>query len=430
MSGGFFSAEETQVKNKMPRRESCGACKLHKKCETPKPSLYGKGGKGILIVGEAPGRDDDEQGKPFVGKGGKYLRATLRRYGISLLEDCWVLNAVACAPYDEAGRERKPTDIEAGYCQPRLLRYIKKLKPKAVFLLGGVAVQGFLLQRYVGDRSGIRGINRWRGYTIPDQEYKTWVCPMYHPDHVLRSIDGKRSEIVVETLFEQDLEQALKYALEVDFPRFPKPKDCIEIITEPDEVQHALQKINLDAEIVTLDWETDRLRAYSRGAKIVSFSLAWENDKVISAPFPTRKSDQVLLKRILKSQNIQKTAHNMGFEQAWAWAKMGVTISPWLICTMNGAHVLDNRPRITSLKFQTYINFGVADYDSHMKEWLQAPPEEEKAKGANAQNKILELVSTKKGLETLLLYGAYDGLYEHWLARKMIDGGLVEWNPN
>jgi uracil-DNA glycosylase family 4 len=349
----------------------------------------------------------------------------LRRYGVNLAQDCWTLNAVGCCPYDKDGAPRNPTEQEVGYCQPRVWRHIKRLKPTAIILFGKLAVHSFVLNRYVGDDNGIRGINRWRGYCIPDQETGAWVCPLYHPSYVLRSLEDRNPEIVVETLFEQDLERALHYALDVPVPKFPDPKDHMELITDPEQIELTLQKIDLEASLVTLDWETDRLRAYGRGSRIVSFSMAWDWDKVISCPFPTRKSEQVTLKRVLVNSGIHKTAHNMPFEQMWAWAKLGVTINPWLLCTMNGVHVLDNRPRSTSLKFQTYVNFGVPDYDSHMKQWLKASSEEDKAHGANARNHILKLAETEAGMRTLLTYGAYDGLYEHWLARKMIEGGLV-----
>jgi hypothetical protein len=80
---------------------------------------------------------------------------------------------------------------------------------------------------------------------------------------------------------------------------------------------------------------------------------------------------------------------------------------------MNTAHILDNRQGICGLKFQSYVNFGVIDYDSHIAPYLKSQPDQ----GANAKNKIKEFIK-KFGINPVLTYCALDSLYGYRLTQK------------
>src|SRR5262245_43419820 len=80
----------------------CGLCGLLNKCQSPKMEVYGKGKNGILIVGEAPGANEDEQGIPFVGKAGRYLRGILHGLDVNMRNDCWLTNSLICRPPNNA----------------------------------------------------------------------------------------------------------------------------------------------------------------------------------------------------------------------------------------------------------------------------------------------------------------------------------------
>ena len=79
-----------------PKSIGCGACGRLKDCKTPKFPIYGNGAKGILIVSEVPGPQDDEDGIPLSGDSGTLLRRELKAHGIDLKRDCWVVFAVRC----------------------------------------------------------------------------------------------------------------------------------------------------------------------------------------------------------------------------------------------------------------------------------------------------------------------------------------------
>jgi hypothetical protein len=110
--------------------------------------------------------------------------------------------------------------------------------------------------------------------------------------------------------------------------------------------------------------------------------------------------------------------------------KLGVETKPWIWDTMQAAHVLDNRPGITSLKFQAYVQLGVIDYDSHINPFLSGRAPGEDPKSSNAINRIFELVERNGGQE-LMTYCALDAMYEHQLGLIQMErlGYEPGWYP-
>jgi uracil-DNA glycosylase len=126
----------------------------------------------ILIIGEAPGQDEDEQGLPFVGKSGQLLDKILD--SVQLTEqDVYICNIVKCRP----PQNRVPTSEEAKACKPYLLEQIRLVEPKIILLTGATAVKGI-----TGDKSAISKI---RGEWIEWQGH--WVMPIFHPAYLLRN---------------------------------------------------------------------------------------------------------------------------------------------------------------------------------------------------------------------------------------------------
>ena len=168
---GFFTADElstvSPVASLIPR---CGACGIYRQCKSPKMPVSGQGKQGVLIVGEAPGAVEDEQGKPFVGESGQLLRETLERLDVNVDRDCWVTNSLICRP----PKNRTPTDKEIDYCRPNLINTIEEVQPKTIVLLGAVPVKsliGWLWREQVG------ALGRWIGWRIPCQKLNAWICP-------------------------------------------------------------------------------------------------------------------------------------------------------------------------------------------------------------------------------------------------------------
>ncbi|HUT44517.1 MAG TPA: uracil-DNA glycosylase [Desulfobacterales bacterium] len=114
----------------------CTKCELAK---TRRHVIFGEGNinAGILIIGEAPGKDEDIQGRPFVGKSGQLLDKILAACGFTREEHVFISNIVKCRPPDN----RLPTPQEASVCMPWLLKQIELIDPKILILLGATALK-------------------------------------------------------------------------------------------------------------------------------------------------------------------------------------------------------------------------------------------------------------------------------------------------
>lgn len=133
-----------------------------------------------LIVGEAPGADEDATGEPFVGRAGKLLDAMLRAVGLSRQRGVYITNIVKCRPPGN----RDPAPDEAGACAGYLERQIALIEPKLILAVGKVAAHNLLGSQEPMNR--LRGkVWHWRGTDLP-------VVATYHPAYLLRSPLEKR----------------------------------------------------------------------------------------------------------------------------------------------------------------------------------------------------------------------------------------------
>ena len=152
----------------------CNQCHRCGLGETRTHAVIGRGNPqaSILIIGEGPGQNEDETGKPFVGRAGQLLDKILSAVKLSE-QEVYIANIVKCRPPSN----RKPTDKEMQACMPYLREQIRLQDPKIILLLGATSVQGL-----IGDK---RGITKIRGTWI---EWEGRQCmPMLHPAYLLRN---------------------------------------------------------------------------------------------------------------------------------------------------------------------------------------------------------------------------------------------------
>ena len=157
--------------------EQCTKCGLAK---TRNHVIFGEGSisGGILIIGEAPGRDEDLQGRPFVGKSGQLLDKILTACGFTRDKHVFISNIVKCRPPEN----RVPTPQEAAICMPWLLQQIELINPKIVILLGATALKYMIGPEHRITRERGNWIN-WRSRL---------AMPVYHPAALLRDPNLKR----------------------------------------------------------------------------------------------------------------------------------------------------------------------------------------------------------------------------------------------
>ncbi|MEK6878336.1 MAG: uracil-DNA glycosylase, partial [Nanoarchaeota archaeon] len=136
----------------------------------------------IMFVGAAPGRNEDEQGLPFVGKAGKNLDDLLAKVGLSL-DSVYITNILKCRPPEN----RNPLTEEIKAHTPWLLKQIKEIKPKVICSLGNYATKFFLADGNVDKMDGVQGITQIHGKVkfISVQGVKIKLIPLFHPAAII-----------------------------------------------------------------------------------------------------------------------------------------------------------------------------------------------------------------------------------------------------
>jgi uracil-DNA glycosylase len=153
----------------------CAACQRCGLGATRLNPVVGRGAidAPIMIVGEGPGQNEDEQGLPFVGRSGQLLEKILAAVELSTAKEVYICNVVRCRPPDN----RVPSPDEIAACKPYLLEQIRLVNPKVILLTGATA-----LKALTGRKEGITKI---RGEWI---EWEGRLCmPIFHPAYLLRN---------------------------------------------------------------------------------------------------------------------------------------------------------------------------------------------------------------------------------------------------
>ncbi|MDD5594414.1 MAG: uracil-DNA glycosylase [Candidatus Margulisbacteria bacterium] len=159
----------------------------------------------LMLIGEAPGADEDIQGLPFVGRAGQLLTQILASVGIKRPDDIYIANTVKCRPPDN----RAPQADEQAACAPYLEAQIKYVNPKIILLAGSPAVKAIL--KTDQPITGLRG--KW--LKLPGTEIS--VMPLFHPAYLLRNPSkekGKPKWLTWQDM--QEVKNALDYFHKVE----------------------------------------------------------------------------------------------------------------------------------------------------------------------------------------------------------------------
>lgn len=157
---------------------ACTLCGLQ---STRTQTVFGVGNRASewMIIGEAPGAEEDRQGEPFVGRAGQLLNSMLRAMGFPR-EQVFIANILKCRPPNN----RDPRPEEAACCTPYLARQIALVNPRLIVCVGRIAAQNLLAtDTPIGKLRG--KVHRWGPQQLP-------VVVTYHPAYLLRSPGEKR----------------------------------------------------------------------------------------------------------------------------------------------------------------------------------------------------------------------------------------------
>jgi len=358
--------------------------------------VSGDGRRKVLIVAEAPGRVEDEEGVQFIGNSGQHLRRCLRRIGVDVDRDCWKTNAVICRPPNN-----EVTSKHVECCRPNLLRTVEELEPEKIVLIGGSAVESlFGLRWRKGEPLG--GIGRWVGWKIPDRRLNAWVCPTWHPAYLLREKDP-----VLQLWFDRHLEAAFKLEGR-PWPGAERDlRKDVEVCFDADRAAALLDElVEQDSDLpVAFDYETNMLKPDGEDARIESCAVAMQFPEVgrpTALAFSWLEPAVGAMGRLLHG-DCPKWGWNIKFEERWTRRAFGQGVRRWEWDGMQAAHALDNRPKITSCKFQAFVRLGIDPWDSAVRPLLEA-------RRSNERNRIGEA-----DMEQLLMYNGMDALCEWWL---------------
>jgi uracil-DNA glycosylase len=158
------------------RVSQCTLCKL---CEKRTQTVFGVGDRNAdwMLIGEAPGENEDKQGEPFVGQAGKLLDSMLRALAMQRGHDVYIANVLKCRPPGN----RNPQPEEVARCEPYLRRQVALVQPRLIVAMGRFAAQSLL--KTTASIASLRG--RLHEYqNVP-------VIVTYHPAYLLRSLPDK-----------------------------------------------------------------------------------------------------------------------------------------------------------------------------------------------------------------------------------------------
>ncbi|HEX6101039.1 MAG TPA: uracil-DNA glycosylase [Thermoanaerobaculia bacterium] len=154
----------------------CTRCRL---AGSRKNVVFGVGNPNadLMFIGEAPGRDEDEQGEPFVGRAGQLLTDIIKAMKLTR-DDVYIANVIKCRPPEN----RNPEADELDACRPFIRRQVELIKPKVIVTLGRFGLQSLTEKGY--------GISAVRGKWLEYNGIK--LMPTYHPAYLLRNPAAKK----------------------------------------------------------------------------------------------------------------------------------------------------------------------------------------------------------------------------------------------
>ena len=382
----------------------CEKCKRYKRAKNPKIEPSGKGEKKILIITNSPSMIEDHNKQYLSDTAGKRFDMILRTNGMTVEKDCTVISACKCYSKQDA------TLLQIDCCSPTIKKAVETYKPNHIWILGKTAFNAYIRTFYPKrfkseDNKDDDAMTLWRKRKIPCPKTKAWIYPMWHPN----ALDTNKKNQFFEKIYIEDLKWVISHAQE-DKPVFTDwYKDKVSLVVEHAEVVNNLNKIKDEASLIFFDYETTGLKPYNKKHKIISIAItSYDKNKkhlgTISFPFchskVWNKKQYLEIKdiwiKILENGEIKKVAHNAKFENLWTRVCLKTEVKGWHFCTQLASYVLDERHKSSGLKFQSFVRWGIPDYDKAAKEYLSA-------EGSNAHNK-----AEKAPLDLLLLYNGID----------------------
>ena len=239
---------------------------------------------------------------------------------------------------------------------------------------------------------------------IPSATHGAWLCPTWSPAQLARFGD----EPLMLRFWREHLRRA--FALRARPPAgmtMPELWGQCEPILNAAEGRRRLRALAEKSGLLAYDYETNCLKPDSARAELWAASFCLEGEPAFAVMLRGEPRTRALLRPILRSPRLRLCGCNIKFESRWTRTKLGYWPRREEFDTLLGAHYLDNRGKISSIKFQAFVRLGVPDYDRYVEQFLEP--------GEDGFNRIHELDP-----KDLLSYNAADSLLEVRVARQMM----------
>lgn len=402
---GFFDSKDILTRI----TTDCGRCKLYTNCNAPKIVERGSGKNGIMLLLPPPSKGEDAAS--MCGENGlnRWLFNKLREIGIDP-DECVAVNSIGCYT-------GTPKPAHALYCKNRFDSIISKYKPKLIISFGSFNLNVTIKDswsRQLGD------IIKWRGFCIPYRKHNCWLMHTFSPKEILfqspflvnerwknaTSIEEK--EYVVRNnanykmymrAFYEDIRKAY-FLKDTTIPEDPSKLSPARAISESESLKwledaYDYFSNNKDAVLIG-DIETNALKPFDSDKFIYSIGLMYKKSEGAVA-FKLTEKNTTLLKKLFSLKPKIRGA-NWKFDWLWLKSKLDIDAGNLVDDIIVQSHLNDNRDGITSLKFQTFVQYGIS-YEDTVHKYLEAD-------GTNACNNI-----SKAPLQDLLYYNALDVVY-------------------
>jgi len=364
--------------------ESCIKCKLFDGCRHPFMRASGSKHPKILVVGEAPGEEEDNIGKPFVGRSGQLLRDAIDSLGYSDEEVAYT-NVVRCRPPNN-----KITKKSIGYCKQFALADIERLDPEMVFVLGNSALEGILDQT---------GISAWSGVVV-NKERK--YIPLYHPAYILRNI-GMFDEWTESMITAIDSKEAKQKFVRM----YPKT------IRDLKEMQQFLMNVPL----ISFDSETHGKDPFQEDACILSVSFAgirepYKNSYSFPLDHPEswwnedEHAQAVEIVCNILYNHMHIVCHNAKYDQMWMNVLYDAAFYP-SDDTMMISQLLNSRPGLHGLKRLAGVYVNMYDYAQDLYAYIAEHKECDPERGGSYKSVPLDMLIPYGSMDaeaTILVY--------------------------
>lgn len=318
------------------------------------PKLQGTGPTPakIMIVGEAPGQDEDKRGVPFIGPSGKLLSTVLAELGIPR-EDVYITNSVKCATAEE---NQKPSKREIGLCRAYLIDEIARVNPNVICTLGATALES------VTKRTGI---SKLKNTILFSKEFTCKVVPTWHPAYVLRNPSAY-----------DELKAGLVLAIEESASKKIVERNKIPTrhldAKKPEQIDKVLSALESSDSFV-FDLETTSLDI--RISKIITIALSWKVGTGVTIKWSRLSDEQMLrLRALLVSPKHVKGGHHVSYDIE-VLMKNGIPVAPPVFDCLNAISLLNENLKdkgLDTLVLQ-YLDLGEywAPLDEYKKQYIK-----------------------------------------------------------